>query len=183
MSQQESGQGSQQNARVLVLPRLNLGPESWSEEPSSVSPLLEVGIALLVLLAGAIRIFWYRRRRFRRWTNKASPAEALAVNSTDQLLNLAAQIREDLVARFGPSLRTRTTEEIAADLHVKEVLGAEHFEPLIRLLARADRCKFAALPENSDQQSLLNEIAAWEALRSGLMARLTAKPQHDAESR
>jgi hypothetical protein len=176
MSRQESGQA----ARVLVLPRPNLGPETWSEEPSSVSllPLLAAGIALFVLLAGAMGILWHRLRRSRRRTNKTSSAEAPAA----QLLDLAGQIREDLVARFGPSLRAHTTEEIAADLQVKEVLGVEHLEPVIRLLALADRCKFAAPPENGDQQSIRDQIWAWEALRSGLIARLAAKPQRNAES-
>jgi hypothetical protein len=103
--------------------------------------------------------------------------EALPVKPADQLLNLACQIREDLVARFGPSFRTRTTEEIAADPHLKEVLGIEHFEPMIHLLARADHRRFADVPENGDQQTLLDEIAAWEALRGGLIARLTAMPK------
>jgi hypothetical protein len=145
-------------------------------------PFWSAGIALFVLLAGAIGIFFYRRRRSGRLTAKSCTAAALPVIPATQLLNLAGQIREDLVARFGPSLRALTTEEVAADLQVKEVLGVEHLEPLIRLLTLADRCKFSAVPENGDQQSILEEISAWEALHGGLMARLAAKPQRNAES-
>ena len=181
-SQQVSRQESHRDARVLIPPRPNLGPETWSEEPSSIPPLLAAGIALLVLLTGAIGIFFYRRRRSGRRTAKSCPAEAMPVIPATQLLNLAGQIREDLAARFGPSFRARTTQEIAADLEVKEVIGVEHLEPMIRLLSLADHCKFAALPENGDQQTLGDEISAWTALRTDLVARLAAKPQRNAES-
>jgi hypothetical protein len=181
-SQQVSRQESQRDARVLIPPRPNLGPETWSEEPSSLLPFWSAGIALFVLLAGAIGIFFYRRRRSGRRTAKPSPADALPVILGTQLLNLAGQIREDLAARFGPSFRARTTQEIAADLEVKEVLGVEHLEPVIRLLSLADYCKFAALPENGEQQTLDSEISAWTALRTDLVARLAAKPQRHAES-
>ncbi len=182
VSQQVRRQESQQHIRVLIPPRPNLGPETWSEEPSSVLPFWSAGIALLVLLAGAVGIFFYRRRRSGRRTAKPSPAEALPVIPAAQLLNLAGQIREDLAARFGPSLRARTTQEIAADLEVREVLGVEHLEPMIRLLYLADYCKFAALPENGEQQALDGEISAWTALRTDLVARLAAKPRRSAES-
>jgi hypothetical protein len=181
--QQVSRQETQQYVRVLVPPRPNLGPETWSEEPASLLPLLSVGITLCALLAGAIGFFFYRRRRSARRSDGPSPPEALPLNPADQLLNLAGQVREDLVARFGSSLRARTTEEIAADLHVKEVLGVEHFEPVIRLLALADHCKFAASPENGDPQSLLDEIAAWEARHSDPIPRFAEKRQREPESR
>jgi hypothetical protein len=92
-------------------------------------------------------------------------------------LILADQIRGDLAARFGPSLRARTTEEITTDLHVKEVLGADHFEPLIRLLSVADQLKFAALPEYGDEQAIHDEVAAWTTLRGSLTARLSVQPE------
>src|SRR5208337_1292265 len=74
-SQHVSRQESQRDSRVLIPPRPNLGPETWSEEPSSIPPLLAAGIALLVLLTGAIGIFFYRRRRSGRRTAKSCPAE------------------------------------------------------------------------------------------------------------
>ncbi|MBV8487871.1 MAG: hypothetical protein JO161_06295 [Planctomycetaceae bacterium] len=182
MSHQLSRQASHQETRVLIPPRPNLGPERWSEEHSGVLPFWSAGTALLVLLAGTIGIFWYRRRRSGRRATTPSPAEGLPPSHATELLNLACQIREDLAARFGPSLRAQTTQEIAADLEVKEVLGVEHFEPMICLLALADRVKFATLPENGDEESILDEISAWEALRVSLMARLAAKPQREVES-
>ena len=44
---------NQQNARVLVLPRPNLGPEPWSEERQTPWPLITVGLMFAALLAGA----------------------------------------------------------------------------------------------------------------------------------
>lgn len=182
MSHQLSRQASQQETRVLIPPRPNLGPERWSEEHSGALPFWSAGIALLVLLAGTIGIFWYRRRRSGRQATTPSPAEGLPPSHATELLNLACQIRDDLAARFGPSLRAQTTQEIAADLEVKEVLGVEHFELVIRLLTLADYYKFAALSENSDQQAIREAISAWKAVRNGLMARLAAKPQREAAS-
>jgi len=157
---------SQENARVLVPPRPNLGPEPWSEEPSSPWPLLAVGLVLAALLAGLI---WIIRRRRRKRRAVAPPQPVTALDTPDaQLLSLAVQARETLATRFGPSLRARTTEEISNDAVVKEALGDDHFASLIRLLSTADRWKFASPPENGQTESLLVELPHWSAWQGTL---------------
>jgi len=164
---------NQENARVLVPPRPNLGPEPWSEERSSPWPFLAVGLVLAALLAGLI---WMIRRR-RRKRRTVSPYQAVAALDTPdaQLLSLAVQARETLATRFGPSLRARTTEEISCDTVVKEALGDEHFASLIRLLSTADRWKFASPPENGQTESLLEELPHWLAWQGTLPIRPKGK--------
>ena len=164
---------NQENARVLVPPRPNLGPEPWSEERSSLWPLLGVGLVLAALLAGAVWIISRRRRR-RRAVSTPQPVASLDTPDA-QLLSLAVQARETLVTRFGPSLRARTTEEISNDAVVKEALGDDHFQSLIRLLSTADHWKFASAPENGQTESLLEELPHWSAWQSTLLSRPPAK--------
>jgi hypothetical protein len=90
-------------------------------------------------------------------------------------LSLAVQARETLATRFGPSLRARTTEEIAADPQVKEALGDDHFAALIRLLSTADHWKFASPPGNGQTESLLEELPHWSAWQGTLLSRPPAK--------
>jgi hypothetical protein len=160
---------NQENPRVLVPPRPNLGPEPWSEERLSLWPLLGVGLVLAALLAGAVWIISRRRRR-RRAVSTPQPVTSLDTPDA-QLLSLAVQARETLATRFGPSLRARTTEEIAADPQVKEALGDDHFASLIRLLSTADHWKFASPPENGRTASLLEELPHWSAWQGTLPSR------------
>ena len=160
---------NRENARVLVPPRPNLGPEPWSEERSSLWPLLGVG---LVLFAAVWMIS--RRRRRRRAVTPPQPVTSLDTPDA-QLLSLAVQARETLAARFGPSLRARTTEEISNDTVLKEALGDDHFQSLIRLLSMADYWKFASAPENGQTESLLEELPHWSAWQSTLPSRPPAK--------
>lgn len=163
---------NQENARVLVPPRPNLGPEPWSEERLSIWPLLEVGLVLAALLAGAVWIISRRRRR--RAVSTPQPVASLDT-SYAQLLSLAVQARETLAIRFGPSLRARTTEEISNDAVVKEALGDDHFASLIRLLSTADHWKFASPPENGQTESLLEKLPHWSAWQGTLLSRPPAK--------
>jgi hypothetical protein len=164
---------NQENPRVLVPPRPNLGPEPWSEERSSPWPLLGVGPVLAALLAGLI---WMIRRRRGRRRAVLPPQPVASLDTPDaQLLSLAVQARETLATRFGPSLRARTTEEIAADTQVKEALGDDHFASLIRLLSTADHWKFASPPENGQTASLLEELPHWSAWQGTLLSRPPAK--------
>ena len=80
-----------------------------------------------------------------------------------QLLNLAGQVRETLAIRFGPAILARTTEELSADPVVKEALGDDHFQSLIRLLSTADHWKFASPPANGQSEVLLEELPRWSA--------------------
>jgi len=124
---------------------------------------------LAALLAGLI---WMIRRRGRRRRAASPPQPVTVLNTPDaQLLSLAIQARETLATRFGPSLRARTTEEISSDALVKEALGDDHFASLIRLLATADRWKFASPPENGQTESLLEELPQWSAWQGTLPSR------------
>jgi LPXTG-motif cell wall-anchored protein len=164
---------NQENSRVLVPPRPNLGPEPWSEERVSSWPLLAAGLVLAALLAGAV---WMLRRRRRRRRAAPSPQPVAYLDTPDaQLLSLAIQARETLATRFGPFLRARTTEEISSDAVVKEALGDDHFESLIRLLSTADLWKFASPPENGQTESLLEELPHWSVWQGTLPSRPAGK--------
>jgi hypothetical protein len=162
-------------ARVIVPPRPNLGPEPWSETRTDTFPLLVATLAVGALLLGAAWII--RRRRASR--RLPSPPVGLTTTSDDtpaaRLLSLAGQARETLAARFGPSLRARTTEEIAADPQLREALGETHFDPLIRLLATADRWKFAPSPENGQGKFPFEDFSRWEAWSRTLPAEPPSK--------
>jgi hypothetical protein len=165
---------NQTSPRALVPPRPNLGPEPWSETRLDRELPLEIGLALALVLAA---LFWIIRRRVvRRHAPLAEPEfSALDDSPGAVLLSLAAKVREALAARFGPSLRARTTEEIAADDAIREALGAENLEPLTHLLIAADRWKFASEPGNGREESLLGDLSNWEAWHKIFLAELAAK--------
>lgn len=166
---------NQTSPRALVPPRPNLGPEPWSETRIDRELPLEMGLALVLVLAG---VFWIIRRRrvVRRRVVLTVPQSSAHDDSPGAvLLSLAARVREDLAARFGPSLRARTTEEIAADAAIREALGDGNLEPLTHLLITADRWKFASEPGNGWEESLLDDLPNWEAWHKTFLAELAAK--------
>src|SRR5262249_5933290 len=89
----------------------------------------------------------------------ASPADV------EPLITWSSAVRTALAERFGPALRARTTEEIAADRTLAGQLGEESFERLGHFLASADRVKFAAEP---------SEDTAWEGWAREFVAGLAA---------
>jgi hypothetical protein len=119
-----------------------------------------------------------RRRRGRR--RALAPSQGNVVRHDDspsgKLLALAEEVRGTLISRFGPAMRARTTEEIAADPQVKESLGADRLGPLIRLLAEADRWKFATLPGNGHEELLLQDLPGWESWHRTLVLETSIKP-------
>jgi hypothetical protein len=149
------------NARGLVPPRPNLGPEPWSDpEP----------IALYLWVAGALAflvLIWIVRKRLRR-ARVGRPGLDIA-NAGDRdttprgrLVALSRSIRERLASQFGTAWRAKTTEELAAEPRLAEALGLDQLQELIRFLDQVDRLKFA--PERSilHHDSLERELAAWE---------------------
>jgi hypothetical protein len=166
---------NQASPRALVPPRPNLGPEPWSETRIDRELPLEIGVALALVLGGLLWII--RRRRVIR--RRAALAETKVSAHDDSpgavLVSLASRVREDLAARFGPSLRARTTEEIAADAAIREALGEGNLEPLTHLLITADRWKFASEYGNGREESLLDDLSNWEAWHKTFLAELAAK--------
>ena len=153
---------SQESARVLVPPRPNLGPEPWSEVKMSWRFPVAIGSVAAPLLLAA---FWWlmRRRVSRRGRTRLEFSSTTSDDSpSSKLLNMAGQVRESLAARFGPSIRARTTEEIAADEQLRDALGESQFGPLLQLLATADRWKFASPAGNGEDQALLEDLARWD---------------------
>jgi hypothetical protein len=90
-------------------------------------------------------------------------------------LNLAGKVREALASRFGPALRARTTEEIAADPQVREVIGETQVRTLTQFLATADRWKFAPPPQNGQEEDLREVLSTWEAWHKSFLVELPAK--------
>jgi hypothetical protein len=166
---------NQTSPRALVPPRPNLGPEPWSETRIDRELPLEVGLALALGLAGLLWIIRRRRVVRRRLAVIEKQVSAHDDSPGAVLLSLAARVREDLAARFGPSLRARTTEEIAADAAIREALGSKNLEPLTHLLITADRWKFASEPGNGLEESMLDDLSNWEAWHKTFLAELAAK--------
>jgi hypothetical protein len=139
--------------------------------PRDQSGWLAATAACLVLFVAVVLGTWLLRRRRRR----ASLGEVLAVaqpmdddSAQARAIRLAARARLSLSARFGPAIRARTTEELAADEQIREQLGADRFELLTCLLSRADRWKFATPSGDGSPEPLGEDITAWEALVSDL---------------
>jgi hypothetical protein len=163
---------SQKNSRALVPPRPNLGPEPWSETRQGGSQLPWLGIGAAILAALLLGLLLLRRRSQRRRARPIkSPTIVLDPTPETQLVQLASEVRETLIQRFGPSLRARTTEEIAGDQAIKKALGDPQFEDLIRFLATADHWKFAPAPENGDRGPLVDDLARWTAWHQTSLAR------------
>jgi hypothetical protein len=157
---------SQENSQVLVPPRPNLGPEPWTEPQGLARSPFSIAAGLGTLVVVLLVTWLLRRRRLRhaRQAPRTSTLEPSDDSPHGRIVRLAADVRQVLSAQLGPTMRARTTEELAADPLVQERLGAEQFELLIQLLSRADLWKFAPPSENGHSDSLATEIPAWEAL-------------------
>src|SRR5262245_54707686 len=142
------------SSRVLVPPRPNLGPEPWIEPRSVVSWIPAAGLIVAVSLTAAVMVFRRRRRPVQHVSQLPIESRAVDGSPGTRLLRLAALVRQSLESEFGPSVRARTTEEIAADAQIKEALGEDRLDPLIHLLALADQWKFATVASNGREESL-----------------------------
>ncbi len=159
--------------RSLVPPRPNRGPEPWPKDllPAGVWIALAISVSTLF-----VWILWrlVRRRRARPGQDLTTPDEA-DVTPRGRLVALSMSTKNALAARFGPTWRAKTTEELAAEPALGEVLGPESLEELFQFFDRIDRLKFAPERPDHDQRSLQAELADWNPRVAGLVSRIQAR--------
>src|SRR5437870_5237674 len=117
----------------LVPPRPNLGPEPWPERSS----VLDVWLAFLgVLLIITLSLALVRRSKRRRSTtgSTSNSHHPLPDDDRGRLIVWAEAARGRLIDRFGPTWQAKTTEEIADDPILIELVDAESRASLLRLL-------------------------------------------------
>ncbi len=139
--------------QILVPPRPNRGPEPWDDQATR-----PIWPPLALALAAVLAWMTWRLRR-RRGTTPVLPPLPVDAPLDARLLALCDRLRTDLAARLGPALRARTTEELAADPRVAEILG-EDLPRLAEILAAGDRLKFACVPV-VDLAERLPEWSGW----------------------
>jgi hypothetical protein len=159
-------------ARSLIPPQPNLGPEPWSNGPS-LDPVWLVVLAVFALIATWLAWKIVRRRRIRLPEGPVSP-EALDESPRGRLVALSASAKTALATRFGTAWRAKTTEELAVEPALAELLGPEMLRELIEFLDRIDRLKFAPRRSNHAPQSLEEELAAWNPRVAGLIGKIGA---------
>jgi hypothetical protein len=166
-------------APQLVPPQPNLGPEPWPEPAPWLLVLwVAAGLFLLVLGVLAFRLVRSARRRRRRRDQARAPlADATPRN---RLVTLSDTIRDDLSTRFGTSWRAKTTEELAVDGQLEELLGAELFPELIGFLDQVDRLKFATERASQSDDALAEQITTWEPRVTVVRARILERPERRA---
>lgn len=156
-----------------VPPRPNPSPEPWPE-PRGTPWAWAVPAPIL---AAALATWWIRRRRANRPKSlEAGAAEAVGDGSRPIIARSEA-VRDALAARFGPPWRARTTEEIAADPALADLIGAAWAAPLLEFLREADRAKFADGPIPDDGEG--DGHAAWVA---AFLDALNSRPRPDQSS-
>jgi MYXO-CTERM domain-containing protein len=162
-------------ARGLVPPRPNLGPEPWSEPGNRVET---VAFGALALAAVVLLARWrWRRRRSRPGTSSgpgSDPGDPPAEDSPrSRLIASSEAVRAALVAAFGPTWASKTTEEVAADPTLGDRLGVDQAGRLVEFLRAADRAKFAGdQPGEGDgwgpwADRFAREVSAGATSRSG----------------
>ena len=160
----------------LVLPRPNLGPEPWREPDPSPRLLLGLGVAAAALLLGA----WaWRRARWRdsRPIGTKSVPPGAEPTPRDRMVGLSETIRDALTAQFGVSFRAKTTQELAVDERLAQLLGGEGFRELMEFLDRIDLLKFAPERPERNGGELDEALKAWEPRVATLAARIRVKPR------
>jgi hypothetical protein len=165
-------------ARGLVPPRPNLGPEAWREPDAAPRLLLAVGIAAVAVLL--LAWLWRRRRSALLARRAVTAVDGLAAadpTPRDRLVGLSESIRDALTAQFGSSCRAKTTEELSADERLAQLLGDEGFRELIRFLDRIDLVKFAPERSANNGEALGDLLSDWEPRVATLSARIRIKPR------
>lgn len=165
MIQQPAPPADNAPGETLAPPRPNLGPEPLPAE-GSLSLLIPVLLGGLLILA-AVVIAWRRRRR------SADPiTQTRGIPRDDspeaRLLALRERARAILTRRFGPALRARTTEEVAADPRLAETLGGDDLAKLTNLLRAGDRILFDREAASGRDGDLSADLERWTALLDAL---------------
>jgi hypothetical protein len=158
--------------KTLVPPRPNLGPEPWPRSRPLDPFWLFLAIPTSVFVLWALMRF-LRRRLARSRPDRAALAD-LDLTPRGRLVALSTSTKHALTARFGPTWRAKTTEELAAEPILAEVLGPEPLKDLIEFLDRIDRLKFAAERPDQIRQPLEDELAGWNPRISSVIARIEA---------
>jgi hypothetical protein len=148
-------------------------------EARSVVPAIVFFVFLLLgLINGALLLRFMRRLRNRERL-RAERAERTCLANVpgslrDQLIARSRDVRGSLAARFGPSWRARTTEEIAADPVLAKQLGSDRAARLVAFLREADRAKFAVEADPGPSEPLV-DFAWLDDLLSTLRAEAGAR--------
>lgn len=152
-------------APVLLLPpRPNLGPEPLPDS-GRLSPYFLLAVILVGALLVTILFVRHRRRNPVVGQGRADvrPASGEPPSPRDRLIALSPSIRSALTRRFGSSCLAKTTEELASDHRIGDILGRADFEHLIDILNAIDRVKFSVSVLNDDDaSSLMAHVEAWE---------------------
>jgi hypothetical protein len=170
----------------LVPPRPNLGPEPWPAGPPVTAIIVAIAAGLLII---AVLILARRARKGRRVSaGDGAPARPAEVNARDQMVALSASIRQALTDKLGTGWRAKTTEEVAIDPDLQNLLGREHLDLLSRFLDRVDHLKFAPERSNEPEESLERQLAAWQPRVVELTAKIQTKlnstpPSQDRQPR
>ena len=137
---------------VLVPPRPNLGPEPMLAPWSFTAAIVATLIVLVLVMTTLLAMLAYLRRFARRDRLRAECAARHGLprdfpeSSRERWIIFSRAIRQALATRFGQAWGAKTTEEIAAEHALADVLGPERSAELIHLLQQADRAKFADSP-------------------------------------
>ena len=166
---------NKQVGQRLVPPRPNLGPESWSEPPP-------VAVAVIVAAAlGGLLIAWlfwrWRRKRRSRILRAIKPPSSHDATPQGRLVACSHSIRETLADQFGTAWRAKTTQELAEEAPLLEVLGHVQLDDLIRFLDLVDHLKFAPERSNNHHESLASVLAIWEPQIAAIGKKVQAKPE------
>jgi hypothetical protein len=149
---------------LLLPPRPNLGPEPLPDSgllPPHFIGVILAGLAAVLILVGRRRI--RRRRSTRPHHAGGGAAPAGPPSARDRLIALSPSIRSALTRRFGSSCLAKTTEELASDDRIGEILGQPDFEHLIGILTAIDRLKFSvSARSDEDGSSVTEHLEAWE---------------------
>jgi hypothetical protein len=78
------------------------------------------------------------------------------------LVAFSSSIRETLANRYGTAWRAKTTQELATEDALVEMLGYEQLDELIRFLDFVDHLKFAPERSNNNHEALESELMSWE---------------------